>query len=172
MSSIKIETFILKFSEIGNVFDLIPIHSPHAKEEAKKHLDFNYQIDLPGLVKITIDDEVVLGEDETTEDIFITWNSLVSARKNQLKENRQDIILLDNVENVYLERQDDKAQFVIEYDSHLSGKQIKRSPSVPIIELFEEIHRAGQELVHFCQNGNLPIDEDSSYYTIIDKLKV
>ncbi|AYV68680.1 hypothetical protein C2I06_18335 [Niallia circulans] len=111
MSSIRIETFILKFSEIGSVFDLIPIHSPHAKEEAKKHLNFHYQIDLLGLVKITIDDEVGFGEDETTEDIFITWNSLDSARKNQLKEHCQDIILLDNVEDVYLERQDKKAQF-------------------------------------------------------------
>ncbi len=171
MSNIKIETYILKFSDTGDVFDLIPIHSPHAKEEAIKQLEFNYQVDLPGLVKITIDDVVVFGEDETTEDIFITWNSLVSARKSQLKGNRQDIILLDNVEDVYLERLDDIAQFVIKYDSHLSGKQLKKSPAVPIIELFEEIHKSAHELVQFCQNGNLPISEESSCYALIEKLK-
>lgn len=171
LSNFKIETHIQKYYNEHHENEYVSIHSPLAAEEAKKYLEYTYHEDLPGLLTITFDNEVVL--EEHTEDLFITWHTLVYAAVTKIKESPQSIILLDNAIDINLERQGDYAQFIIESNTFTYGYEIRKSPSIPIqiLILIEAIISGAKELIKFCEDANLIINEDSSYYAIIEKLE-
>ena len=78
--------------------------------------------------------------------------------------------LLDNGIDVSIDRQGEDAQFIFESNTITYGHEIKKSPLIPVDMLVDEIIKVSKEFIKFCQDANLQINEDSSYYSILEKL--
>ncbi|TKI53096.1 hypothetical protein FC756_25770 [Lysinibacillus mangiferihumi] len=171
MNTTKLTINIQKFYNDPHETEYVPFQSPSAVEEVKKQLADRYHEDLPGLVTITFNNELIFGEYGHTEDLFITLHCLVSAAITKIQDSPEKIILLDNGIDVSLERQGKDAQFIFESNTITYGHEIKKSPLIPVELLVGEIIKVSKEFIKFCQDANLRINEDSSYYAILEKLK-
>lgn len=162
MNIIKIETFIQKyFDEAPRENEYVSIYSPEAVENAKLQLEYESYSYLPGLIKMTINDEIILGQ---TSSLFWTWDCFTDVLRTKMNDTNYSITLLDNSHHIKIEKQDDHALIIDESQNRKYENKRLKPPFITINLLLDEIERGVKDFIKFCQDAKLTIKEDCIYY--------